>query len=364
MKLRDIPTPALLVDRRAMERNIQRMAAFFSERPCKLRPHFKAHKTPAIARRQLAAGSCTGITCATVSEAEVVATEDISADILIANEVLGAGKAMRVAKLAGSIDVKVAVDSATAMADLAEAARAAAVEIGVLVDVNVGLPRCGIAPGEPALELARQVASTKGLRLRGLMGYEGHAVAITDREARETAARHAMGQLLSTARMMREAGLPCDIVSAGGTGTYDITGQIEGVTEVQAGSYVLMDTAYAKLDLPFEPALSLLGTVLSRPSPTICVSDSGHKACTEDHGNPSVKGIEGASVLLLSDEHATIMLPAESRIAPGDRIELWPSHIDPTINLHDALFVVDGDEVTDVWPIAARGYSEQRALFP
>jgi D-serine deaminase-like pyridoxal phosphate-dependent protein len=172
-----------------------------------------------------------------------------------------------------------------------------------------------------------------------------------------------MEQLLSTAQMMREAGLPCDIVSAGGTGTYDITGQIEGVTEVQAGSYVLMDTAYAKLDLPFESALSLLGTVLSRPSPTICVSDSGHKACTEDHGNPSVKGIEGASVLLLSDEHATIMLLAESRIAPGDRIELWPSHIDPTINLHDALFVVDGDEVTDVWPITARGYPEQRALL-
>jgi D-serine deaminase-like pyridoxal phosphate-dependent protein len=195
------------------------------------------------------------------------------------------------------------------------------------------------------------------------MGYEGHAVAITDRNARGAAAGYSMEQLLATARMIREAGLPCDIVSAGGTGTYDITGRIEGITEIQAGSYVLMDTAYAKLDLPFEPALSLLGTVLSRPSPTICVTDSGHKACTEDHGNPSVKGIEGASVLLLSDEHATIMLPADSPIAPGDRIELWPSHIDPTINLHDALFVLDGDEVTDIWPVAARGYPEQRALL-
>jgi D-serine deaminase-like pyridoxal phosphate-dependent protein len=151
-------------------------------------------------------------------------------------------------------------------------------------------------------------------------------------------------------------------VSAGGTGTYDITGQMDGITEIQAGSYVLMDTAYAKLDIPFELAFSILGTVLSRPSPNTCVTDSGHKSCTEDHGNPSVKGIEGASVLLLSDEHATVMLPPESRIAPGDRIELWPSHIDPTINLHDVLFVLDGDEVTDTWPIAARGYPEQRAL--
>ena len=363
MKLHEIPTPALLVDARAMERNIERMAAFFSGRRCKLRPHFKAHKTPAIARRQLAAGSCTGVTCATVSEAEVVAAEGVSADILIANEVLGPGKAERVAGLAASVDIKVAADSATAVAELADAARAAAVQIGVLVDVNVGLPRCGIAPGEPALELARQVASTEGLKLRGLMGYEGHAVAITDRQAREAAARHAMEQLLSTARALREAGLPCDIVSAGGTGTYDITGQMEGITEIQAGSYVLMDTAYAKLDIPFELAFTILGTVLSRPSPTICVTDSGHKACTEDHGNPSVKGIEGASVLMLSDEHATIMLPADSRIAPGDRIELWPSHIDPTINLHDALFVLDGDEVIDVWPIAARGYPEQRAFL-
>jgi D-serine deaminase-like pyridoxal phosphate-dependent protein len=358
MKLHDIPTPALVVDARAMERNIQRMAAFFSERSCKLRPHFKAHKTPAIARRQLAAGSCTGITCATVSEAVVIAAEGVSTDILIANEVLGAGKAERVARLAAGVDIKVAADSATAVAELAEAARPAGVQIGVLVDVNVGLPRCGIAPGEPALELARQVASAEGLRLCGLMGYEGHAVAIGDRSAREAAARYAMDQLLSTAQMMREAGLSCDIVSAGGTGTYDITTD-EGI----GVRPILRPDGHDLCQAGFPSGPSDSGTVLSRPSPTICVTDSGHKACTEDHGNPSVKGIEGASVLLLSDEHATIMLPPESRIAPGDRIELWPSHIDPTINLHDALFVLDGDEVTDIWPIAARGYPEQRALL-
>jgi D-serine deaminase-like pyridoxal phosphate-dependent protein len=133
------------------------------------------------------------------------------------------------------------------------------------------------------------------------------------------------------------------------------------VTEIQAGSYVLMDTTYGKLGLPFEQAMWVLGTVISRPSPVLCVTDSGHKACTEDHGNPAVKDIEGASVLFLSDEHASINIPADSPIRVGDRIQLVPSHIDPTINLHDVIYALDGEEVADVWPIAARGYSEQRS---
>src|SRR6185437_11010204 len=198
-------------------------------------------------------------------------------------------------------------------------------EIGVVVDVGVGLPRCGIASGEPALALARRIAQTDGVRLCGVMGYEGHVVGIEDRAEREARAAKAMERLLQTAQMLGEAGLPCEIVSAGGTGTYDITGRMDGITEIQAGSYVLMDTAYAKLGLPFEQAFSVLGTVLSRPRPEQCAADNGHKACSQDHGNPDVKGIEGASVLFLSDEHATIALPAASTIAVGDRIELWPS---------------------------------------
>jgi D-serine deaminase-like pyridoxal phosphate-dependent protein len=160
---------------------------------------------------------------------------------------------------------------------------------------------------------------------------------------------------------VREAGLPCEIVSAGGTGTYDITGRIEGITEIQAGSYVLMDVAYGKLDLPFERAISIAATVLSRPKPELCATDSGLKACAVDHGNPTVKEPDGASVLFLSDEHATISLPAGSTIAPGDRIELWPGHIDPTINLHDAIYALEADDVVEVWPVAARGYPEHRA---
>jgi D-serine deaminase-like pyridoxal phosphate-dependent protein len=340
-----------------MERNIRRMAEFFAAGPCRLRPHFKAHKTPEIARRQLAAGSCSGLTCATVSEAEVAAA--FCDDILIANQLLGPGKAARVAALARRVDVKAAVDSPTGLEELAAAAMAAGVTVGVLVEVNIGF-RCGVGPGEEAVALARRVADTGGVALRGLMGYEGHAVGIEDRASREAAAHKALERLLPTARMVREAGLPCDIVSAGGTGTYDISGRAEGVTEVQAGSYVLMDTAYAKLDIPFEKALSVLGTVLSRPNSGSCVADCGHKSCTMDHGSPSVKGIEGASVTFLADEHAIIALPPDAGIEPGDHIELWPSHIDPTINLHDVLYAVEGEVVVDVWPIAARGYGEQR----
>ena len=270
MKLHEIPTPALIVDLPAMQRNIDRMAAYFAGRTSKLRPHFKAHKTPAIAKRQLAAGNCTGLTCATVGEAEVVVRERLCDEILIANEIVGPGKAARAAKLAGEANLIVAVDSDYGLDDIAAAARAAGTTVGVLVDVGVGLPRCGIAPGEPAVALAKRVDATDGVVLRGVMGYEGHVVAIEDRAEREAKAAKAMERLLSTARMVREAGLRCDIVSAGGTGTYDITGGMEGITEVQAGSYVLMDTAYAKLDIPFEMAFTIRGTVLSRPRPEQC----------------------------------------------------------------------------------------------
>ena len=355
MKRYEIPTPALIVDVKAMERNISKMADFFADGPCKLRPHFKAHKTPAIARRQLAAGSCVGLTCATVGEAEVIVAEGLTDDILIANQVIGPGKAARVAKVAARADVKVAVDSEVGLNELVAAARGAGVTIGVLVEISIG-HRCGVRPGDEALALARSVAEADGVALWGVMGYEGHTVAIEARSEREERTQQALARLLSTVAVIREAGLPCEIVSAGGTGTYDITGRREGVTEIQAGSYVLMDTDYAKLELPFELALSVLGTVLSRTRRSVCHADCGHKSCTQDHGLPAVKGVEGAEVVFLADEHASISLPEESTLKPGDRIELWPSHIDPTINLHDVIFALDSEDVVEVCPVTARGY--------
>ena len=361
MTLADIPTPALLVDVAAMERNIATMARFFSEGSCRLRPHFKAHKTPEIARRQLAAGSCVGLTCATVSEAEIAAA--FCDDILIANEIIGADKCARVAALPGTITI--AIDSEEGLKQIAAAIadrkgprriEQGIDSVGILVDINVGQGRCGVAPGADALALAKRVAVTNGVRLRGVMGYEGHLQPIPDRAERERKASAAMADLVATARLLQQEGLPCDIVSGGGTGTYDISGRVPGVTEIQAGSYVLMDTDYARLNLPFEHAFSVLGTVVSTPRAGICVADCGHKSTTKDHGLPSVKGIPGASVTLLNDEHVVIALPPGSPVKIGDRIEVLPSHTDPTVNLHDVFYAVEDGKVIGTWPIAARGY--------
>lgn len=359
MTLLDIPTPALVLDAAALDRNIRRMADFFAEGPCRLRPHVKAHKTPEISRRQIAAGSSVGLTCATVAEAEAVAA--LTGDLLVANEVIGRERCRRVAALARDRSVTLAVDSVAGLDQIADAARGGGVTVGVLIDVNVGQHRCGVAPGQEALALARRAADTAGLRLRGVMGYEGHAQPVRDRAERQSMARNAMRRLAATADLLRASGLPCDVVSGGGTGTYDISGRADGITEIQAGSYVLMDTDYAQVGIPFEHAFAVLGTVVSRPVPGRCVADCGHKAATKDHGYPAVRGIDGAVVTALNDEHVVLAIPPDTRLDVGDRIQLLPSHTDPTVNLHDVFYVVEGDRVVDVWPISARGYAEQRS---
>jgi D-serine deaminase-like pyridoxal phosphate-dependent protein len=355
MTLSEIPTPALIVDVKTMERNIRRMSEYFASRSCKLRPHFKAHKTPEIARRQLAAGSCTGLTCATIDEAEVAAK--VSNDILIANEIVDTEKSRRVATLARHVAVMAAIDSLAGLEQLSTAARAANVTIDVLVDLNVGQNRCGVAPGDDAVALGRQVPGRRGIRLRGVMGYEGHAVGIHDRAEREREVRRSMNQLASTAKAFVAAGLRADVVSGGGTGSYDISSDVEGITEIQAGSYALMDSDYGCLGMPFEQALFVLGTVVSRPVPERCVIDAGHKACTKDHGHPLVKDMKEATVLALNDEHSIISLPPSSTIKVGDRLALIPSHIDPTMNLHDVVYALEDGRVVEVWPIEARGYT-------
>ena len=356
----DIVTPALIVDVPTLDRNIAAMARFFAEGPCRLRPHVKAHKTPEIARRQLAAGACVGLTCATVSEAEAVT--GLTQDILIANEVIGASKWTRVAALARRVHLTTAVDSAIGIEGLGHAARDAGVTIGVVVDVDVGQGRCGVAPGEAALALARVAGATPGLELRGVMGYEGHLQPIRERAARAAAARASMAALVETADRLRAAGLSCAVVSAGGTGTFDISGRTRGVTEIQAGSYALMDADYGDVGVPFEQAFFVLATVVSRPAADRIVLDGGHKAATKDHGPPGVVGISGARVTAFNDEHAVVAVPADAAVSIGDRVRLRPSHTDPTVNLHDVFYAVDGSRVVDVWPIVARGYAEHRSV--
>ena len=343
--LDDLTTPALCVDLDALERNLERMATFFRGRPCALRPHVKAHKTPAIARLQAAAG-CAGFTCATVDEIAVLARHGFD-DLLLANEVLDPTKVPALRRLAERVRLTVAVDSLAGIALLRD------LPVDVLIDVNVGLPRCGVRPDE-ALALARGIDGSR-LRLRGVMGYEGHAMAIPDPPTRARVARDAMAVLLDVAGRLRAAGFAIEVVSAGGTGTYDVTGTIPGVTEVQAGSYALMDTAYARFGLPFEEALRCLTTVVSVQG-SLAVLDGGLKALAVDHGNPELPDAVPASVLFLSDEHTTLALQQGFAARPGDRLWLRPSHVDPTVNLHDRLFALRGHEVVDVWPVEARGY--------
>jgi D-serine deaminase-like pyridoxal phosphate-dependent protein len=327
----DLQTPALVIDAEAFEHNLATMSQALPG--SRLRPHVKAHKCTELARRQAASGH-TGFTCATIREVEGMAAAGLGDDLLLANEVVDA---RRLGKLVGegSARVTLAVDSDATI----DAAVAGGVT-EVVIDVNVGLPRCGCAP-EDAGRLANR-ARALGLAVRGVMGYEGHLVGLEDRTARTDGVAESMPLLVAA----HEA-TGGELISAGGTGTYDVN---TWATEIQAGSYALMDTAYAKLDLPFRLALGVVSTVVS-VSPGYAVADCGLKALGMDHGNPD---IEGATVFFCSDEHVTFIPDAPVRV--GDRIMVRPAHVDPTVALHERMHVVHDGEVVDVWPVDLRGW--------
>ena len=330
MKTSQLTTPALVVDASGLEANLRTMAqALPGDR---LRPHVKAHKCTALAARQAAHGNAR-FTCATIAEMEGMARTGLDEDLLLANEVVDATRLGALARAGARVTV--AVDSEET---IAAAARAGVVE--VLVDVNVGLPRCGCRP-EDAARLAER-ARAEGLAVRGVMGYEGHVVGLEDRSTRTELLTEAMAQL-----MVAHEEVGGEVVSAGGTGTYDIN---TWATEIQAGSYALMDTAYGKLGLPFHQALSVLSTVISVSEGWV-VADCGLKALGMDHGNPSV---EGAQVWFCSDEHLTLV--PERTLRVGDRIQVLPAHVDPTVAYHDHLHVVDGEDVLERWAVDLRGW--------
>ncbi len=328
MRVTDIPTPALLVDAGALDRNIATMAAALPGP--RLRPHVKAHKCTGLARRQAEAGHHS-FTCATIRECEGMVAAGLGDDLLLGNEVLDATR-LGVLVAAGA-RITLAVDSEQTI----EAARAGGVR-EVLIDVNVGLPRCGCDPQDAGrlADLARQ----RGLEVRGVMGYEGHVVGVVDAAERAERCRVAMELLVPA-----HAEVGGELISGGGTGTYEIN---TWVNEIQAGSYALMDTAYGRLGLPFEQAAFVLASVISS-SPGWAVGDAGLKAFGMDHGNPEL--IDG-TVRFCSDEHVTFMPPRPV----GERAWLIPAHIDPTMALHERLYLFSGDAVVDVWPIDMRGW--------
>ncbi len=354
-RVEELDTPALLVDLDAFEHNLALMARFFAGRPSHLRPHTKTHKCPAIAHRQLAAGA-RGVTCAKVGEAEALAADGID-DILIANQVVGPIKIARLIALAGRARLTVAVDDAANIAELDRAARAAQVTLSVLVEVDIGMGRCGVQPGQAALTLAQQVAGCRGLHLAGIMGYEGHLVFTLDPEERRTRVEQALAPLLETKSLLERYGLPVETVSGGGTGTYDVTGSYPGMTEVQAGSYIFVDARYRQVRPEFRPALTLLTMVISRTQPGLLITDAGLKALSTEFGLPEVLGIPGAALKPLSEEHGKIALadPAACALRPGDKLQILPSHCCTTVNLHDVFYAVRGGLVEEVWPITGRG---------
>ena len=330
MKISELTTPALVVETGALDDNLRTMAeALPGER---LRPHVKAHKCTALAARQAALGN-TAFTCATVKEMEGMAEAGLGDDLLLANEVVDASRLGALTRTGARITL--AVDSD---ATVEAAARGGVRE--VLIDVNVGLPRCGCLPAD-AGRLA-DVARAAGLYVRGVMGYEGHIVGLEDRATRVEMIEVSMGQLVQA-----HDAVGGDVISAGGTGTFDLN---TWATEIQAGSYALMDTAYAKLGLPFVHALSVVATVIS-VSKDWAVADCGLKSLGMDHGNPS---IDGAEVWFCSDEH--VVFAAEDPVRVGDRIRVLPAHIDPTVAYHEHLHVVDGDDVVERWDVDLRGW--------
>ena len=330
--IHDLSTPALLVDVDALDHNLDVFSKALPGR--RLRPHVKAHKCTVLARRQAERGHA-GFTCATVREMVGLANAGLCEDLLLANEVVDPARLGQLAAL--DARVTVAVDSEPTI----RAASRAGIE-EVLIDVNVGLPRCGcrVEDAGALADLARQ----QGLSVRGVMGYEGHIVGNEDREAREAGCAESMARLLQA-----HGQVGGDVISAGGTGTYDCN---TWATEIQAGSYALMDTAYGKLGFPLRQALFLWCTVIS-VAENYVVADGGLKSLGMDHGNPS---LPGAKLWFCSDEHVTFAPAEDARVKVGDRVRLVPAHVDPTIAYHEQIQLVSGETVTDTWPVDLRGW--------
>lgn len=348
----EVSTPAVILDLPAAKRNIDAMAARMRDMPAELRPHIKVHKSPELARLQVDAGAI-GVCTATGWEAIVMLEAGID-DVLVANQVVRRAQLDRLAAAAGRSEsrVTVAVDDESNLREVGAAARAAGVELGVLVEVDVGMGRCGTRAIEETLRLADAAAAARGVRFAGVMGYEGHCTSESDPVKRRTMHRVAMDLLMDHADRLTEAGHPPQTVSAGGTVTYDLAQTHPRITEIQAGSYALMDAFHAARVQGFEVALTVATTVLSRHREVLVV-DAGRKGIGNDLMPPRLAGTDREAAVV-NEEHAIFHVGSDCDLAVGDRLELVPGYAPTAINLHDVFHVVDGDVVTDLWSIPAR----------
>jgi D-serine deaminase-like pyridoxal phosphate-dependent protein len=361
MREEDIDTPALLIDLDAFEANLDRMAALLAPTGVKLRAHAKTHKSPVIAKLQMARGAV-GQCVQKVTEAEVLAWGGIP-DILVSNEVVGAAKLARLCALARIAKVAVCVDDSAQVAMLETAAEDAGIRLPVLVEIDVGAARCGVAPGPDAVALAQRIAASKYLMFGGLQAYQGSAQHKRTVAERRTLIASAVDASRRTVEQLRQQGLACPIVGGAGTGTFEIESRSGIYTEMQAGSYVFMDADYARnMDADgapvgtFRHALFVLATVMSAPKAGLAVLDAGHKAVAVDSGLPMVWQRPDIRYVSASDEHGKLDVASETTMPKlGEKLRLVPGHCDPTVDRYDWYVGVRGGRVECLWPVAARG---------
>jgi 3-hydroxy-D-aspartate aldolase len=361
--LDEIDTPALIVDLDAFEHNLHKMAAFAKASGVRLRPHAKTHKCPTVARLQIAAGAV-GQCCQKVGEAEALVRGGIR-DVLVSNEVVGASKLRRLAALATEATITLCFDAPEQVAAASAAATAAGVTLGGFVEIDVGMQRCGVGTPEAAAALAQRIADAPGLVFRGLQAYHGTAQHMATLAERQQAIARAADIVRAAVARLEKAGLACEFISGAGTGTFRLEGTSGLWNELQTGSYLFMDTEYARIGDEggkpygeFRHSLFVLATVMSTPAPDRAVVDAGLKSYSAEKGLPWVHGRTGLDVVSVSDEHGKIKVGPEAQpLRLGDRVMLIPGHCDPTINLHDWYVAVRGGRVENLWPITARGAS-------
>jgi D-serine deaminase-like pyridoxal phosphate-dependent protein len=359
----EIDTPALVVDLDALEFNLRKLAEFTRKAGVRLRPHAKTHKCPAIALKQIALGAV-GQCCQKVGEAEALVQGGV-ADVLVTNQVVGAHKLRRLAALAKDAKIALCFDAVEQIEAASAVACEFGVELGGLVEIEVGMQRCGVPPGAPARDLARRIDRSPGLRFRGLQAYYGTAQHLPSFAEREQAILTATDAVRQTLDLLRHEGLACELVTGAGTGTYEIEAASGVWNELQAGSYVFMDVDYARIDgrngsrfADFRHSLFVLATVMSVPTADRAIVDAGLKSYSAEKGPPRVHGAADVEVIGVSDEHGKLRIgPGATRLRLGDRVMLIPGHCDPTVNLHDWYVGVRNGRVEALWPITARGAS-------
>jgi D-serine deaminase-like pyridoxal phosphate-dependent protein len=352
----DLDTPALCLDLDVMEANIRAMAETCRRHGVAWRPHSKGHKVAAIARAEVAAGAL-GVTCAKLAEAELMAAGGVR-DILIANMVVGEQKVRRLVELRRVADPIVCIDHVDQALPISRAMSEAGLRLRVIIEVDIGLKRVGVAPGEPTLELARTLAALPGIELAGIMGYEGHLLAVADADQKANQIRETLATLVATKELLERNGVPCPIVSCAGTGSYVYAVRQPGVTELQAGGAIFMDAYYRhKCNVPdFDFALTVVATVVSRPVPERAIIDAGRKTLHGDFQPPFVVGRQDIRVGRLSAEHGELELQGSAQdLRIGDRLELVPGYADLTTVLHNEYYCFRQGKLVDIWPIEGRG---------